>query len=311
MQTLFGAGAELNVSEDALYLNVWTPGCDDARRPVMVWIHGGAFILGSGDTPWYHGDTFAKHGDVVVVTLNYRLGAFGFLHLADQFGDALRRLRQRGHPRPGRGTGMGAREHRLLRRESRRCHDLRRVGRRRERRHAARAARGARPVPEGDAAERRGVVVGDARTRRRHRNHVARRARREGRRHRRAPRGHDGTTHQRDGSAGRARYPGWSAVPAGRRRDLAPAAAAAGDRSGERSRGALAHRNQPARGDPLQPHARRGHPARRRDRHPLGPMVRRRRGDARRLLSGPPARCGRPRPLDRHQQRRDVPHPGH
>jgi para-nitrobenzyl esterase len=88
MQTLFGAGAELNVSEDALYLNVWTPGCDDARRPVMVWIHGGAFILGSGDTPWYHGDAFAKHGDVVVVTLNYRLGAFGFLHLADQFGDA-------------------------------------------------------------------------------------------------------------------------------------------------------------------------------------------------------------------------------
>ncbi len=73
-------------SEDSLYLNVWTPACDDARRPVMVWIHGGAFLWGAGDTPWYDGTQFAKHGDVVVVTINYRLGAFGFLHLADLFG---------------------------------------------------------------------------------------------------------------------------------------------------------------------------------------------------------------------------------
>ena len=54
--------------------------------PVMVWIHGGAFVFGSGDTPWYDGTAFAKQGDVVVVTINYRLGAFGFLHLADLFG---------------------------------------------------------------------------------------------------------------------------------------------------------------------------------------------------------------------------------
>ena len=52
----------------------------------MVWIHGGAFVFGSGDTPWYDGTQFARHGDVVVVTINYRLGAFGFLHLADAFG---------------------------------------------------------------------------------------------------------------------------------------------------------------------------------------------------------------------------------
>jgi len=71
--------------EDSLYLNVWTPGCDDARRPVMVWIHGGAFVWGAGDTPWYDGTKFAVHGDVVVVTINYRLGPFGFLHLADLF----------------------------------------------------------------------------------------------------------------------------------------------------------------------------------------------------------------------------------
>ena len=87
MNQLFGGPADQLCSEDGLYLNVWTPACDDARRPVMVWIHGGAFILGSGDTPWYFGDAFAKHGDVVVVTINYRLGAFGFLHLADHFGD--------------------------------------------------------------------------------------------------------------------------------------------------------------------------------------------------------------------------------
>jgi para-nitrobenzyl esterase len=74
-------------SEDSLYLNVWTPGCDDARRPVMVWIHGGAFVWGAGDTPWYDGTKFATHGDVVVVTINYRLNAFGFLHLADLFGE--------------------------------------------------------------------------------------------------------------------------------------------------------------------------------------------------------------------------------
>jgi para-nitrobenzyl esterase len=72
-------------SEDSLYLNVWTPACDDARRPVLVWIHGGAFLWGAGDTPWYDGTKFAVHGDVVVVTINYRLGPFGFLHLADLF----------------------------------------------------------------------------------------------------------------------------------------------------------------------------------------------------------------------------------
>ena len=76
-------------SEDSLYLNVWTPACDDALRPVMVWIHGGAYIWGAGDTPWYDGTKFARHGDVVVVTINYRLGPFGFLHLADLYDGAF------------------------------------------------------------------------------------------------------------------------------------------------------------------------------------------------------------------------------
>lgn len=70
-------------SQDCLYLNLWTPKCDGARRPVMVWIHGGAFILGSGSTSLYSGEQLATRGDVVVVTLNYRLGALGFLSWQD------------------------------------------------------------------------------------------------------------------------------------------------------------------------------------------------------------------------------------
>ncbi|MCU1352869.1 MAG: Carboxylesterase type [Acidimicrobiales bacterium] len=66
--------------EDCLRLNVWTPGCDDARRPVMVWLHGGSFIFGSGATPWYDGSQLARR-DTVVVTINYRLGVFGYLYL--------------------------------------------------------------------------------------------------------------------------------------------------------------------------------------------------------------------------------------
>jgi len=66
------------VSEDCLYLNVWTAAKSARERlPVMVWIHGGAFTRGSGSTPTYDGEAFAKKG-VVLVTVNYRLGVFGF-----------------------------------------------------------------------------------------------------------------------------------------------------------------------------------------------------------------------------------------
>ncbi|WP_407840885.1 carboxylesterase/lipase family protein [Streptomyces sp. DSM 116496] len=72
--------------EDCLTLNVWSPGIDDARRPVLVWIHGGAFISGSGAMPNYSGETFARDGDLVVVNLNYRLGPLGLLHFASTDG---------------------------------------------------------------------------------------------------------------------------------------------------------------------------------------------------------------------------------
>ncbi len=72
--------------EDCLFLNVWTPACDGARRPVMVWIHGGAFVTGAGSVGTYNGKYLAARGDVVVVTINYRLGVFGFLNLRDASG---------------------------------------------------------------------------------------------------------------------------------------------------------------------------------------------------------------------------------
>ncbi|MEX2207172.1 MAG: carboxylesterase/lipase family protein [Myxococcota bacterium] len=74
-------------SEDCLYLNVWTPAADvgagpvPAKRPVLVWLHGGGFTSGSGSQGFYDPTALVRRSDVVVVTLNYRLGALGFLHL--------------------------------------------------------------------------------------------------------------------------------------------------------------------------------------------------------------------------------------
>lgn len=70
--------------EDCLRLNVWTPALDDARRPVLVWLHGGGFAAGSGhDIPAFDGANLAATGEAVVVTLNHRLNLLGFLDLSD------------------------------------------------------------------------------------------------------------------------------------------------------------------------------------------------------------------------------------
>ena len=67
------------MSEDCLYLNLWTAASSSAeKRPVMVWIHGGGFVEGSGSLPSFNGESLARKG-VVIVTINYRLGVFGFL----------------------------------------------------------------------------------------------------------------------------------------------------------------------------------------------------------------------------------------
>jgi para-nitrobenzyl esterase len=74
-------------SEDGcLNLNIWTPGTEGAARPVMVWLHGGAYVSGSNSDGMYDGGSLAAATGTVVVTVNYRLGALGFLHLADVLG---------------------------------------------------------------------------------------------------------------------------------------------------------------------------------------------------------------------------------
>lgn len=77
-------------SEDCLFLNVWAPALPGDSKPVMVWVHGGAYILGSGSQPLYDGSVLASSGDAIVVTINYRLGAFGFLD-PSTFSNARRR----------------------------------------------------------------------------------------------------------------------------------------------------------------------------------------------------------------------------
>jgi para-nitrobenzyl esterase len=71
------------VSENCLSLNVWTPALrDGGKRPVMVYIHGGEYSSGSGSSPLYDGTRLCLRGDVVVVTVNHRLNAFGHLYLS-------------------------------------------------------------------------------------------------------------------------------------------------------------------------------------------------------------------------------------
>jgi para-nitrobenzyl esterase len=71
-------------SEDCLVLNVWTPGLNDSRkRPVMLWVHGGGFAVGAGDSPVNDGVRLCRRRDVVLVSINHRLNVFGYLYLGD------------------------------------------------------------------------------------------------------------------------------------------------------------------------------------------------------------------------------------
>jgi para-nitrobenzyl esterase len=82
LATVWGPVDTLPVGEDCLTLHVWTPGLDDARRPVMVWLHGGAFSYGSANSPRYDSVRLAGRNDVVVVAVNHRLNIFGHLDLS-------------------------------------------------------------------------------------------------------------------------------------------------------------------------------------------------------------------------------------
>ena len=83
-----GVSASGTQDEDCLNLNVFTQATDGAKRPVLFWIHGGGYTHGAGYEPLYDGGRLAVRGDVVVVTINYRLGALGFLYLGDHMPDA-------------------------------------------------------------------------------------------------------------------------------------------------------------------------------------------------------------------------------
>ena len=78
---LFGPFYETPISEEGLFLNLWTPSLDaSAKRPVMVWLHGGGFAVGTPTRPRDEASRLSAHGDMVVVAPNHRLGAFGYLY---------------------------------------------------------------------------------------------------------------------------------------------------------------------------------------------------------------------------------------
>ncbi|MGH1353428.1 MAG: carboxylesterase family protein, partial [Methyloligellaceae bacterium] len=73
--------ADEAMTDDCLRINVWTPGIDNAKRPVMLWFHGGGFEAGNGSEALYEGTNIAHRGDVVVATINHRLNVFGHCYL--------------------------------------------------------------------------------------------------------------------------------------------------------------------------------------------------------------------------------------
>lgn len=77
-----------DVSEDCLRLNIWTPATDSARRPVLVWLHGGGYTNGNGiEQDGYDGESLSRKGDIVFVSINHRLGPIGFSDLSGVGGD--------------------------------------------------------------------------------------------------------------------------------------------------------------------------------------------------------------------------------
>lgn len=80
---LMGDTETMSMSEDCQFLNIWTP-ATDGKHPVFVWIHGGAYIAGSGEESAYDATAMCREGDIVVVTISYRLGIWGYLHNNEQ-----------------------------------------------------------------------------------------------------------------------------------------------------------------------------------------------------------------------------------
>ncbi len=87
LATVWGPVDTLPVGEDCLTLHVWTPALDNFKRPVMVWLHGGAFSYGSANSPRYDSTNLARRNDVVVIAVNHRLNVFGHLDLSQVGGE--------------------------------------------------------------------------------------------------------------------------------------------------------------------------------------------------------------------------------
>ena len=124
-------------SEDCLFLNVWTPALRDGRkRPVMFYIHGGAYSNGSGSSPLYDGVRLCRRGDVVVVSVNHRLNAFGYLYLARFGGTEFADSGNTGQLDLDTRLAVGARQHRGIWRRCQQSHGVWSIGWRGEDRHA-------------------------------------------------------------------------------------------------------------------------------------------------------------------------------
>ena len=85
---LMGEREYCDLSEDCLTLNIWTPS-KIGKYPVLVWIHGGAYVAGTGEEAAYNGAALCEQGEIVVVTVSYRLGVFGYLYDAENGMDNL------------------------------------------------------------------------------------------------------------------------------------------------------------------------------------------------------------------------------
>ena len=101
------------MSEDCLYLNVWTPAkSGNEKLPVLVYFFGGGFVAGDGSEGRYDGESMAKKG-IVAITVNYRLGVFGFFAHAELTKESRRSAPRQLRPvRSARGAQVGATEHR-------------------------------------------------------------------------------------------------------------------------------------------------------------------------------------------------------
>ncbi|WP_312810409.1 carboxylesterase family protein [Corynebacterium variabile] len=126
-ETMGGVGDHGVTDEDCLTLNIVRPAGDATDLPVMVWIYGGAFTVGASRN--YDGRHLAARGDVVVVTVNYRVGPWGFRPVLAVHAGAHLRVEHR-TPRPDRRTAVGAGQYLGLRWRSDEYHPVRGIRRR-------------------------------------------------------------------------------------------------------------------------------------------------------------------------------------